>query len=117
LLAQALINLLDNAQSHTPEGTEIALTATASADSIILAVADNGPGVPAADRERIVQRFIRLDQSRSTPGHGLGLNLVAAIAALHGGRLRFAGNNPGLQVFLELPRSGRYGNDDPDNRP
>jgi signal transduction histidine kinase len=104
LLAQALVNLIENAQRHTPPGTEIRLSATGGPSWVTLAVTDDGPGVPEEDMERIVRRFIRLEASRTTPGHGLGLNLVAAIARLHGGRLRFAGNFPGLQVIFELPR-------------
>ena len=103
LLAQAIVNLLENAQSHTPPGTHIALSAHASAGAVVVEVADTGPGVADADRSRIVQRFIRLEASRSTPGHGLGLNLVSAIARLHGGRLHLAGNHPGLKAILEFP--------------
>jgi signal transduction histidine kinase len=69
-----------------------------------LAVSDNGPGVPAKDRERIVKRFTRLESSRSTPGHGLGLNMVAAIAAVHRARLLIGDNAPGLIVTLIFPR-------------
>ena len=103
LLAQAIINLLENAQSHTEPGTRITLSAAAAAGVAVVEVADNGPGVAEDDRERIVRRFIRLEASRSTPGHGLGLNLVSAIARLHGGALRFADNHPGLKAILELP--------------
>ncbi|MDB5692573.1 MAG: hypothetical protein JWO81_1636 [Alphaproteobacteria bacterium] len=109
LLAQAVINLLENAQRHTPEGSEIRLSVSGGAQELTLMVADDGPGVPDEDKDRIVQRFIRLDASRTTPGHGLGLNLVSAIARLHGGRLRFAGNFPGLRVILEFPRSDERG--------
>ncbi|MEA3035315.1 MAG: hypothetical protein QOH04_1077 [Sphingomonadales bacterium] len=109
LLAQALVNLIENAQSHTPLGTAIEICVEARQGAIMLAVADNGPGVPAEDRERIVERFVRLERSRSTPGHGLGLNLVSAIAALHGGVLRFADNRPGLRAFLELPADPEEG--------
>lgn len=104
LIAQALINLLDNAQAHTPPGTSITLKAGASREQIRLTVADNGPGVPAADRDRILRRFVRLEQSRSAPGHGLGLNLVAAIARAHGGHLVVGDNAPGLRAALDLPR-------------
>ncbi|HEY1604311.1 MAG TPA: HAMP domain-containing sensor histidine kinase [Allosphingosinicella sp.] len=103
LLAQAVVNLIENAQSHTPTGTRVALSARSAAGAVIVEVADSGPGVAKEDRDRIVQRFIRLEASRSTPGHGLGLNLVAAIARLHGGKLRFADNQPGLKAILEFP--------------
>lgn len=69
-----------------------------------LSVADTGPGVAAADRDRIAQRFIRLEGSRTRAGHGLGLNLVAAVARLHRGHLRFADNAPGLVAEIDLPR-------------
>ena len=104
LLAQALINLLDNAQRHTPPGTSITVEATDSGDDIRLVVADNGPGVARADRPLIVRRFARLDASRGTPGHGLGLNLVAAIVTAHGGKLAIDDNRPGLRVTITLPR-------------
>ena len=103
LIAQALINLLDNAQRHTPPGTAITIIAEAAAGGIQLIVADNGPGVPAADRERVVQRFVRLESSRTNAGHGLGLNLVSAIAVAHGGRLIIGDNAPGLRATLWLP--------------
>lgn len=104
LVAQALVNLLDNAQAHTPAGTSIALKAGASRDQVRLTVADDGPGVPAGDRDRILRRFVRLERSRSAPGHGLGLNLVAAIARAHGGELVVGDNAPGLRAAIVLPR-------------
>ncbi|MGU3317467.1 ATP-binding protein [Sphingomonas sp. M6A6_1c] len=103
LLAQGLINLLDNAQVHTPLGTGITLTVTRQEGTVLLSVEDDGPGVPATDRIRIVRRFVRLEESRSRPGNGLGLNLVAAIAALHRGRLVIEDNRPGLRAMLVLP--------------
>lgn len=104
LIAQALINLLDNAQAHTPPGTSITVSVRAMDDRIDLSVADNGPGVPAADRARIVHRFVRLERSRTTPGNGLGLNLVAAIAGAHQGTLTIADAKPGLCASIDLPR-------------
>lgn len=104
LLAQALINLLDNAQTHTPPGTHIVVMAEANADWIRLSVADDGPGVATDDRELITRRFARLDSSRGTPGHGLGLNLVVAVARAHGGDVAIDSNEPGLRVTLVLPR-------------
>lgn len=103
LLAQALINLLDNAQAHTPVGTSITLAATMEGEDVQLCVADDGVGVPEADRARIARRFVRLESSRTTPGNGLGLNLVAAIAATHGGKMHIADNAPGLRVTITLP--------------
>jgi len=105
LIAQAVINLLDNAQHHTPPGTRITVAADASEDRIRLSVADNGPGVSAEDRPRITRRFARLDSSRTTPGHGLGLNLVEVIAQAHGGTLSIDDNKPGLRVTMVLPRA------------
>lgn len=106
LLAQALVNLIENAQRHTPEGTTIRVELTGAPGRQRLSVSDNGPGVAAEDRERIVQRFIRLEGSRSTPGHGLGLNLVAAVARLHQARLSFGDNKPGLIVTIGFPEGG-----------
>ena len=103
LLAQATINLIENAQRHTPAGTVIRLTLVASGDFICLQVVDNGPGVATADLPRIVKRFARLETSRNTAGYGLGLNLVSAVAKLHGGRLILKDNAPGLSATIELP--------------
>jgi signal transduction histidine kinase len=69
-------------------------------------VTDRGPGVPEAERERVLARFVRLEASRSEPGSGLGLSLVAAVARLHGGGLRLGDNEPGLRVVLALPLEG-----------
>ena len=104
LIAQAGANLIENAQLHTPPATLIRLTLVSAGTHICLQVSDNGPGVAKADRSRIVERFKRLDPSRDTPGYGLGLNLVDAVAKLHGGRLVFRDSAPGLAVTLELPR-------------
>ena len=104
LISQALINLLDNAQRHTPPGTHLWLGTEASDTRVHLVVADDGAGVSVADRPRIVRRFVRLEGSRSTPGHGLGLNLVSAIAAAHRGELILEDNHPGLRAVLALPR-------------
>lgn len=104
LLAQAISNLLDNAQIHTPPGTMIRLTALTMADHVVIAVDDDGPGIPEQDRARVVERFARLESSRSLPGHGLGLSLAEAIAAAHGARLVLRDNQPGLHAALEFPR-------------
>ena len=104
LLAQALINLLENAQTHTPPGTTIVIELELDDASARLVVADDGPGVDAADRDRITRRFVRLDASRSAPGNGLGLNLVSAVATMHGGSVEFADNHPGLRATILLPR-------------
>lgn len=104
LLAQVLTNLVGNALRHTPPHTRITVCAEARGDRVILAVRDNGPGIAPADRERVLRRFVRLESSRSTPGHGLGLSLVAAIAAAHGATLALGDAGPGLLVTLDFPR-------------
>ena len=71
-----------------------------------IVVTDRGPGVPVAERERVLERFVRLEASRSEPGSGLGLSLVSAVARLHGGRLQLEDNAPGLRVVLSLPVEG-----------
>src|SRR6266700_2563081 len=91
---------MDGAQS------EIVVKAAGGGDRILLAVADSGSGIPAADRGRAVERFVRLEQSRSQPGSGLGLSLASAVARLHGGELRLEDNHPGLKTIIALPRAG-----------
>ncbi len=108
LLAQAVGNLLDNALKFTPPGGRVRLTARAlPRDGIEVAVADSGPGLPAEDRARAGERFFRADASRGTPGSGLGLSLVRAVAHLHGGDLSLGdaepgGAQPGLRAALRL---------------
>ena len=114
LVSQALANLVDNAIKYAePErkhinGTapEIVVRALSEGDRILLTVADQGPGIPESDRNRVVERFVRLEQSRSQPGSGLGLSLAAAVARLHGGELTLADNQPGLKSVIALPRGG-----------
>ena len=114
LLTQALANLLDNAIKYAAspdapkDGTppEIVVGARGEGDTIRLSVADHGPGIAEADRGRVVERFVRLEQSRSEPGSGLGLSLAAAVARLHGGELKLEDNRPGLQAALVLPGKG-----------
>jgi signal transduction histidine kinase len=79
------------------------VTAHQVGDRIELIVADRGPGIPPSDRGRAVERFVRLETSRTRPGFGLGLSLVAAVARLHGGTLRLEDNAPGLKAVLDLP--------------
>jgi len=102
LLAQALANLVDNALKYAATGAALEISARACGDGVELVVADRGPGIPAADRERVVQRLVRLDASRALPGTGLGLSFVAAVARLHGGELRLEDNAPGLRAVLRL---------------
>lgn len=104
LLAQAISNLLDNAVKYSRPGGRISLAAQKRADGgVEIVVADTGPGIPDADREKVTQRFYRGDASRHAEGVGLGLSLVDAVARLHGGELRLDGNNPGLRAVLALP--------------
>jgi signal transduction histidine kinase len=107
LLAQALTNLLDNAIKYSPDGGRIEVTLSTENDAMaVVSVADNGPGIPASERDRVFERFARLDQARSKPGNGLGLALVKAVAEQHGGSLELADNVPGLIVRLRLPIRG-----------
>lgn len=103
LLAQATANLMENAIKFTPAGGRIEVSLKHDGGAPVLAVCDSGPGIPPDDRERVLQRFVRLDDSRGAPGSGLGLSLVAAVARLHGGRLMLADNKPGLSVTLTFP--------------
>lgn len=100
LLAQALANLLDNAMAHGPAAAEIAVRLQVDGGAIRIAVEDRGPGVPAAERTRILEPFVRLDRSRNTAGAGLGLSIVSAVARLHGAQLSLGDAQPGLCVEL-----------------
>ena len=115
LLGQAIANLIDNAIKYGTSDAaergpgakpEVEVSAKANGSMAEIVVTDRGPGVPAAERERVLDRFVRLEASRSEPGSGLGLSLVAAVARLHGGSLRLEDNAPGLRVILALPTNG-----------
>jgi len=125
LISQALANLVENAIKYAkPEevdaledgagggagtgGAEVptvVIQATRRGDRVLIGVADRGPGIPEADRSRAVERFVRLEASRSRPGSGLGLSLASAVATLHGGELELSDNHPGLRATLVLPRA------------
>jgi signal transduction histidine kinase len=117
LVSQALANLVDNAikyaapaEKPVPDAVNgsrggIRVTAGAEADRIVLTVSDHGPGIPVDDRSRVIDRFVRLERSRSLPGSGLGLSLVSAVARLHGGELKLEDNAPGLRAEITLPRA------------
>jgi signal transduction histidine kinase len=102
LLTQLAFNLLDNAILHSPGNTQIAVSLRSSGTQTEFIVADNGSGIAEEYRLKVFQRFYRLEQSRTTPGNGLGLSIVAAIADLHGGTIALADNNPGLKVVLNF---------------
>lgn len=100
LLAQLFSNLVENALTHTPDGSTVRLALYSKANGFEAEVADNGPGIPAEEREKVFDRFYRLDRSRTTKGSGLGLALVKAIATLHGMTLKLEDHHPGLAVLL-----------------
>lgn len=108
LIGQALVNLVENAIKYAgtgkaKPGTIITLGVRKVDGRVIIEVADNGPGIPEADRERVVERFVRLEKSRTEPGSGLGLALVSALARLHKGEFRIEDNTPGIRAIIDLP--------------
>jgi signal transduction histidine kinase len=103
MLQQAVSNLLDNAIKFSPAGGVIRLEAAQMERHVRISVADRGPGIPEADRARAAERFFRGEQARSTPGYGLGLALVQAVASLHEGSLVLADAAPGLRATISLP--------------
>lgn len=105
LLSQAVANLLDNAIKYTPGPGRVTVRTEAGPRGAVVTVADSGPGIPADQREAVLGRFVRLEQSRSTPGNGLGLSLVQAVATMHGAELVLDDNAPGLRVTLRFPRA------------
>lgn len=107
LVARAAANLVDNGLKYTPAGGKVVVTveaASAKGEGPSLAVRDSGPGIPAEDRERVLDRFVRLERSRNTPGSGLGLSLVAAVARMHGATLELTDAGPGLAARLVFPK-------------
>lgn len=107
LLSQALANLVDNAVKYTPAGGTVTLAARRCDGAPEIIVTDTGPGVPEADRSRVFDRFVRLEASRNSPGSGLGLSLVSAVARLHGADVRLEDGAPGLRVRLSFPPAER----------
>jgi signal transduction histidine kinase len=103
LVTQMLVNLVENAIRHSPPGARISMILSHRESGVTAVFTDTGPGVPEAEREKIFQRFYRLETSRTTSGSGLGLSLVSAIADLHGIRISLSDNHPGLRVTLEFP--------------
>ena len=102
LLTQMIANIIENAMKHSPMGESIGLVATGLPGAMVVVVSDSGPGIPAEERGRVFRRFYRLERSRSTPGSGLGLSLVEAIAALHQVGIQLTDNRPGLRVTLRF---------------
>ncbi len=117
MISQALANLVENAikygkpsprcsrwtRSLRPRTREILIEARREGDTVLLSVTDHGPGIPEADRKHAVERFVRLEASRTQPGSGLGLSLASAVATLHGGELRLGDSHPGLTATLAIP--------------
>ncbi|HHJ16234.1 MAG TPA: HAMP domain-containing histidine kinase [Gammaproteobacteria bacterium] len=103
LLFQAMANLLDNAIKYTPPQGRIEISLEEQDGTGRITISDSGPGIPEAERQQVFQRFYRLEKSRTTPGSGLGLSLVAAVARIHGMTLRLEDNHPGLRVHCEFP--------------
>jgi signal transduction histidine kinase len=111
LLFQAIGNLIDNAAKYGASGGVVSLALQPAVDGIgaAVTVADRGPGIPETERGRVLERFVRLDASRTSPGNGLGLSLVAAIARLHNAALSLGDNQPGLKVTLQFKPAAAAG--------
>jgi len=107
LLGQVFANLIENALRHTPKGSRVDIKLTNQDGKVRLTVADTGPGIPEDERKNVLRRLYRLEQSRTTPGNGLGLSLVSVIAELHDAKLDLASNFPGLAVTLTFSTTKR----------
>lgn len=105
LLTQLFVNLIENAIRHSRPGTRIEVELEVRGDRHVAIVADSGPGIPVHERENVFRRLYRLERERATPGSGLGLSLVAAIADLHGAKVDLSDNAPGLRVEVSFPRA------------
>jgi signal transduction histidine kinase len=104
LISQALANLVDNAIKYTPPGGQVTIRPGLNFQSVDICIADSGPGIPPEERPRVIERFVRLEASRHSPGTGLGLSLVAAVAHFHNAQLLLEDNAPGLRATLHFPR-------------
>jgi signal transduction histidine kinase len=100
LIFDAIANLVDNAIKHGRAGGQVVVANENTDGGPVISIADDGPGIPADEREHVFKRFYRLEHSRYTPGNGLGLSLVAAVARLHGARIEMLDNSPGLKLRL-----------------
>lgn len=103
LLTQAFANLLDNSIKFTPHGGLIEISCTMSENDVEIVIADNGPGIPEQYRQKVFEKFFRMEQSRHTKGNGLGLSLVAAVAHIHNATVTLEDNQPGLRIRMRLP--------------
>jgi signal transduction histidine kinase len=106
LLTQGVANLVENALHHTPSGARISVRLYRNGPGASMNVEDDGPGVGVEDLPRLTHRFYRGERSRTTPGNGLGLSLVAAVADLHGAKLHIENAGPGLRASTLFPVSG-----------
>jgi len=104
LVGQAVTNLLDNAIKYTPAPGEVCVCIEGDDDAFTISVADNGPGIPAEERERVFERFVRLENERNSPGNGLGLSLVNAVARIHKAKITLEDNEPGLLVKMHFTK-------------
>ena len=109
LLTQMIANIVENALRHCPAGTRIAVRLSRTLDMVRVEVSDNGPGIPTTERDKVFRRFYRLEKSRTTPGNGLGLSLVRAIAELHDASVELDDLKPGLRVSVRFPPGARTG--------
>jgi signal transduction histidine kinase len=116
LLFDAISNLVDNAIKHGGDYGKIGIAASEGVDGPVLAITDRGPGIPSEERKQVLRRFYRLERSRNSPGNGLGLSLVAAVADLHGARLVLTDDAPGLRVELHFPMPQRDTGPEPQPR-
>lgn len=103
LLFQAFANVIENAIKYTPNNGNLSVSLIKLSTNLIVTIADNGPGIPASERENVFRRFYRLDQSRSSSGNGLGLSMVSAVISLHNGTITMEDNTPGLRIVVRLP--------------
>lgn len=108
LITQMLANLLDNALHHAGSPAAVAIRTSSDETHITVEVSDHGPGIPAEEHDKVFRRLYRLDRSRTTPGNGLGLSLVKAVADLHGGSITLSDNEPGLKVSIRIPVGGGW---------
>lgn len=104
LLTQMIVNIIENAIRHCPAGSQISVVLDKIGNSAVVTLADNGPGIPETERNKVFRRLYRLDKARSTPGSGLGLSMASAIADLHGAKILLKNNSPGLIVELIFAR-------------